>query len=285
MRFGSSGALIGVVTDPAASPSARGRPAIILLGAGLVHRVGPHRLYVKLARQLAQQGFVVFRFDFSGIGDSGVRADALPLKKSAVLETLEAMDWLASARSIDRFVLMAVCSGAGFSFQTACADPRVIGVSLINAAGHRWGGSDELNRTLIRHYVRMLRSASFRRNNVRKLIRLGFDYRTITRAFLGHLKKPFSVRRKAVQESGAVEEIVTGFRALMTRSVRVLIVYSEGDEGWDYYQLFLRSRLRELLASDQVQIQMIEGANHTFTLVSHQRRLFNILGRWAEELH
>ena len=285
LRFGASGSLIGVITDPPEADIADGRPAIILLGAGLVHHVGPHRLYVKLARTLAQQGFVVLRFDFSGIGDSGVRRDNLPLERSAVAETQEAMDWLSAARKIDRFVLMAVCSGAGFSFRTACADRRVVGVSLINAAGHRWGTSEELNRTLMHHYLRMLGSSSFRGKNWRKLFTLDFDRRTILRATGARMKALLGRRTPAVKkETPEAVQVAAALESLMARGVQVLIVYSEGDEGLDYYQLFLRDTLGALLSSAGLELTIVGGANHTFTLLSHQRDLFGILGRWVEQL-
>jgi hypothetical protein len=283
VRFGEFGALVGVVTDPIVPATSRGRPAVVLLGSGLVHRVGPHRLYVKLARSLAKQGFVVFRFDFSGIGDSGVRRDGMPLERCAVAETRQAMDWLAATRSVDRFVLIALCSGAGFSFQAACADDRVIAISLINAAAHRWGTSAELNRTLVRHYVRMLCAPAFRRNNWRRLLALSFDYGRILGA-AGRQIKTLLSRRRGTGPVPAAERIAIAFRELRARSVRALIVYSEGDEGWDYYQLFLRDTMREVVADAQVQVHVVPGANHTFTLLAHQAQLIAMLGRWAEPL-
>lgn len=281
LRFGKTSSLVGVVTDPRESTASPSYPAIILLGAGIVHRVGPHRLYVKLARKLATMGFVVFRFDFSGIGDSKVREDNLPFEQSAVAETQEAMDWLCAARNVDRFVLMAVCSGAGFSFRTACCDRRVIGVSLINAAGHRWGTSDELNRTLMHHYWRMVWSNSFRMKNWQKLITLNFDSRTIMRATANRLQKLLARNKK---ESPEAEIIASAFESLIARGVKVLIVYSEGDEGWDYYQVFLRNKLRRLDSNSHFRLKIVHGANHTFALLSHQRDLFNIVCRWVEHI-
>ena len=82
--LGKSGSLAGIITDPPAHAREASRPAVILLNAGLVHRVGPGRLYVRLSRRLAAHGFVVVRFDLSGIGDSpfstekGSRPSRLP---------------------------------------------------------------------------------------------------------------------------------------------------------------------------------------------------------------
>ncbi|MCH8830022.1 MAG: DUF1549 domain-containing protein, partial [Planctomycetes bacterium] len=92
--FGKTGSLVGIVSDPSDSDSGKNLPAVILLNSGLIHRVGPNRVYVKIARRLAAEGFVAFRFDFSSIGDSLVRYDNLSFEKSAVDEVQDAMDFL-----------------------------------------------------------------------------------------------------------------------------------------------------------------------------------------------
>src|SRR5207302_190015 len=76
--LGQTNTLVGVVTDPGQPHGELPHTAFVFLNAGLVHHVGPNRLYVTAARRLAALGFVGLRFDFSGIGDSPVRADHLP---------------------------------------------------------------------------------------------------------------------------------------------------------------------------------------------------------------
>ena len=136
--FGSASSLVGIVTDPIDATDAT-RPGVILLNAGLLHRIGPNRLHVELARRLAAKGLVVLRFDFSGIGDSDVREDDLPFWESAILETQEAMTFLEKSRGLRRFVLMGLCSGAVSLFRTARVDSRVAGAVLLDP----WGYSAE----------------------------------------------------------------------------------------------------------------------------------------------
>lgn len=280
VSFGDGGRLIGVVTNPSGESPAQ-RPAIVLCGAGVVHHVGPHRLYVKLARALAAMGFMVLRFDFSGIGDSRPHPDGLPLETTGVSETQEAMNWLQGARQQQRFVLMGICSGAGFSFRTACADPRVIGVAVINPAGHRWGTPEELHRTMLRHYWRMLSSRSFRGKNLRKLLTLKVDRATIARTVTARLHAAVS----QVDEGRPQADRIGGeFESLLARDVRVLVVYSEGDEGLDYYRLFLEPRLATLPSTPRLSLETIADANHTFTLLGHQARLLEVLRRWADPI-
>ncbi len=117
--------------------------------------------------------------------------------------------------------------------------------------------------------------------NWRKLFTLNFDSRTIMRATANQLQKLLARDDK---ESPEAESVASAFESLIARGVRVLIVYSEGDEGWDYYQVFLRNKLRWLDSNSHFGLKIVHGANHTFTLLSHQRDLFNIVCRWVEHI-
>jgi len=64
--------LFAMATQP---ETPTGLPVVVLLNAGLVHRVGPFRLYVPLARTLAAAGFPVVRFDQPGVGDAPNKDD------------------------------------------------------------------------------------------------------------------------------------------------------------------------------------------------------------------
>lgn len=105
VRLPSGEGLAGILTRPS-GPGSADRPAALLLNVGLTYRVGPSRLYVRLARQLAADGIPTLRFDFSGVGDSPSRRDALQFAESAPLETTEAMDWMGQHLGAESFLLM-----------------------------------------------------------------------------------------------------------------------------------------------------------------------------------
>ena len=130
LLFGERKSLVGVVTEPAA-PAPPERPAVLFLNAGVLHRVGPNRIHVRLARELAHHGFVSLRFDFSGLGDSRPRADSTPFAQAAVAETRQGMDVLAASHGARTFLLVGMCSGADNALRAAGHDPRVAGASLI----------------------------------------------------------------------------------------------------------------------------------------------------------
>ena len=68
VRFGPDDRLFGILAGPAGDSSMA--PAIVLFNTGGGHLVGPHRLYVSLAREWAAAGHLVLRFDLGGLGDS-----------------------------------------------------------------------------------------------------------------------------------------------------------------------------------------------------------------------
>jgi pimeloyl-ACP methyl ester carboxylesterase len=284
--FGKTASLVGVMTDPPDTIRGESLPGIVLLNAGLVHRVGPQRLYVKIARSLAAMGFVVLRFDFSGIGDSDVRTDTLPFDESAISETREAMHYLHTASRCERFILMGICSGAKVSLQTACDDPRVVGVVLINPRGHLHDVDDAVsvsirNRTLARHYWRIMASSSFRAKNWLKFITGKFEARDlvkVARGFqLGRLLLP---QRRALP---GVEKATADMRALAARGVYLLQVHSEGDKGLDYLHVVLsEEEIDELHACDKIRIETIDEADHTFNMLWSQQRLLQIIQRWLQ---
>lgn len=100
---------------------------LLLFNAGFIHRSGPFRLHVRLARRLAGLGMASFRFDAPGLGDAIARSDR-PLA-----ETIKAsMDVLQARYGYSRFVVGGLCSAADLGWQVALADARVIGLLSID---------------------------------------------------------------------------------------------------------------------------------------------------------
>jgi len=270
--FGRQAALVGVLTPGEGPLAGRRPPAVLLLSAGLVHHVGPNRLYVGLARALARQGHDCFRFDFSGIGDSGPRMDSTPADESAVLETREAMDLLAELRGHRRFVLLGLCSGGFFAFRTAQRDDRVVGLVLLNVRGHLDGEAvdeDLAQRALAASYRRLALAESFRRKNVLKALRLDFDVRGALRSLTERRSRP---------TGQAVEEVRRG--PLTPRDIPGLCIYSEGDWGLDYLRLALGPDFAARMSRSPSRFEVLPGTNHLFSVVWSQERVLEIAREW-----
>jgi len=125
----------------------RRAPTVVLLNAGLTHRIGPFRIYVRLARRLAAEGFDVLRFDLPRVGDGDARpAESAEAVVTGVLDTLQQR---AGARE---FVLGGICSASDLAWRIVQNEPRVSGLLLYDAFADRgpWFRIARLRRALAR---------------------------------------------------------------------------------------------------------------------------------------
>jgi alpha/beta superfamily hydrolase len=269
--FGRASALVGVITDPSAVGGPAHAMAVILLNAGLLHRVGPHRLYVELARGLATQGFVAFRFDFSGIGDSDVRRNSLPFEKSLVSEVQEAMDFLGRERGMERFLLMGLCAGALSAFNTARVDARVVGTVLINPQGY---DADVTSRADARRYWK-------------KVLRVLIDPRRWGGTMVHRARYPTMIDqlRRLLSAAPSAGDLRGEFVALIERGVEIFILFSSPHQpGVGELETILGGRVGQLLDSGRLRIQTTGEASHTFEELRHQDQLREAVVGWTERM-
>lgn len=284
-NIGPGGTLVAITTVPGDGTDTGGGtlPAVVLLNSGLVHHVGPNRLYVKLARALAAEGFVVTRIDLSGIGDSAARTDSLVFEKSAVDETQIAMQYLRDRFGARSFVLGGICSGADVAFMTARESEDVIGAVLINGQSLHGVAEDsdvqiEDRLRSARDFHYLVRVAMFRRSSWVGLLRSGSRLRSLLRALARKSVERLPGVRRAPPAAAALQ---AEFGALSRRSVRLLLLYSEGDAGLEYLSLMLGRRLRAVITGANCDYTVLAGADHTFTLRRCQDELAETIRTWA----
>ncbi len=270
--FGPERALVGVVTEPEGAPDL---PVVLLLNAGMLPRMGPNRLYVRLARRLAALGYRVLRFDFSGIGDSPASASAAPFEERALEEAGYAMDFLAGSAATARFIPMGVCSGADVAWALALADPRVVGAGLINGG---FIDAERARATLdeaqARVEARYYRSRLFDPRSWARLLSGRSDWTALRRA-LGR------TLGRADAESAAPHGPRSDLDALLARGTRLLAVYSEGSITWDLLEVAFGPHAKTLAAYDNVDLDYVSGCDHVFTPVSAQAALLDRVSEWA----
>jgi hypothetical protein len=272
--FGPARSLVGIVTEPPSGARHHSHPAVIVLNSGIVHRVGPGRIYVKIARELAANGFVTLRFDFSGIGDSLARQDALPFKKSAIRETQDAMEYLKRTRGIDRFICLGGCSGAQVSLEAACCDSRVIGGLLINFqtadADDEVSQPDLLTRRAASYYWSRARGDG---KSWYRFLTGKSDYRKLIRAIQYRVRRRLAPP-KIVREASPLE---AGLQRLAQRSVQLAFLCSEGDPLLDDLRDAGGPTLEQLCASGKTTLEIIPRSDHTFSSRDDQRRLLEVV--------
>lgn len=294
--FGKFNTLVGVVTLPDDDPPHTApRPAVILSNAGLIHRIGPNRIYVKLARVLAQHGFPVLRFDLSGAGDSKARPDHMPVEQYTIDDVLQAMDYLAEFSGSQKFVLGGHCAGAYHSFRTADQDARVIGVIMINPDGGEaeWVEYDR-KRKLARYYENYYgKKVLLDRQRWKRFLTFRVDYRHLVKTLFQNViwgrvsALIFRLRRKLrkpqptpVDKSLFTMESIV--RRLATLDTQVFLAYSENATSLERIQSSMPHELKHLQADGKLQLNVIPGADHIFSPLASQDCLFQAVEQWMD---
>ncbi|MDN8616769.1 alpha/beta fold hydrolase [Variovorax ginsengisoli] len=133
VQFGPDGSLIGIITTPGDGPMAP--VGCILMNMGAIHRIGPRRTNVKLARQMAACGISSIRMDLAGLGDSRPAGETVDFRMQAVLDVQAAMNLVGTMLGVHRFILVGLCSGARNGLCVAVNDPRLVGLLMFDGPG------------------------------------------------------------------------------------------------------------------------------------------------------
>ena len=276
LRFGRTAPLIGVLTEPRVAREAADLPAVILLNSGILHRVGACRLHVNIARRLAQDGFTVLRFDYSGIGDSEARRDDLAFEESALLETREAMDHLAKTRGTREFVLMGLCSGADMAHEVARVDKRVVGLVMLDGWAYRNAGY------YLHHYgSRALQLDVWRRWISNRVARMLGAARAMQQPAQQQLEGFTYEVPKYVRHFPPRKRIAADLKDFVERNIAMYFIFSGGqpdeyNHAGQYRRTFWRvpfaNRLRE---------EFLPDADHIFTGLGHQAFVVDSVAEWA----
>ena len=134
VQLGAEGHLVGTLVQPTGPSASVG---VLFVNAGVIHRIGPHRIHVKLGRALAQDGVPSLRLDLTGLGDSGRAGGTDGMLAQVRRDIRAALDLLAQRTGLSRFVIIGICSGAEYGYQYALDDERVAGLVMVD--GYSFG--------------------------------------------------------------------------------------------------------------------------------------------------
>jgi hypothetical protein len=276
VAFGPTKSLSGILTEPAGG-GGTGRPAVLLLNAGLLHRVGPNRLYVMLARRLAAAGLPVLRFDYSGLGESEPRRDELTLEQSMLADGIEAMNFLAGAGVAERFVPMGLCAGAEQSQRLAHEDPRVVGAALIDGYAYRTPG----------YYLREFGHHFASARSWRRLIASPLKVRKLLGGARAGAAGPGPVPSNPggvdfVREFPPRDVCLQQLQAILARAVDLFFIFTGGgmSEFYNSPRQF-HETFPALRGHPRIRLDFMPLADHTFTLRSQQDALLASIDAWA----
>lgn len=289
--FGSDDHLFGLLTRPQGSTEPVSDIGCLVLNTGMNHRIGPHRISVKIARRLAGAGVPALRFDLSGIGDSVAAQGRSGYRAQALEDMKAAMDYLSQRHGLRRFLVFGICSGAENGLVLALADPRVVGLLSFD-------GEIYMTRA-VRLERKLRRMAAFPRNAaVRASYRwwhdlvgwLGDGDATARARTLGHLRALLPHRDAVPVVGGFLGEgegklmSATDYEhallSLVDRGVALSLMYSNTYNGFDRDHSML-SQLRGSRLFGQVQYRFWPDIDHTATTLAMQARLLDAIDSWA----
>ncbi|MCM2681509.1 hydrolase 1, exosortase A system-associated [Echinimonas agarilytica] len=209
-------------------------------------KVGPHRLFVHIARQLADIGVSSIRFDIAGWGDSTGEAKAY----SNIGDSIQAIHrWLVETHpSKIPIVFFGLCDGATASI-FAMKDLPVAGAILLNP--YFRDESEHAKAVLNQHYLPQLANKE---------------------ALMSHLKHPWRLPGKIL---GLIQQWCSSKRGTTNpQTVQILEAMARfsnpcllGFSGNDFTATQAKNQLQSWLDTqpENVSVTTFENADHTFS--------------------
>jgi hypothetical protein len=256
--------LLGILSP--APPSKAADVACVLMNAGVVHRIGPHRLNVKLARHLASQGLSTLRLDLSGLGDSKPESSTRSFSEQAVADIRAAMDQLQRMNGTRHFIVSGLCSGAAVGYRAALADQRVVGLQMLDPYAYRTRGA------MLRYYINRMRLPEAWSEAVANLVRSQQGPEQANGLLGDFVKDP------------PPEEFARGLATLIERGVSIMCVYTGAVlQVYNYPEQFDET-MEPFGIAGRIRIEHMPDSTHTFLDIASQRRLMDSTDRWIQSL-
>jgi len=300
VHFGPGGDLFGVLAEPdrqagdtTTCDTAACDTAVLMLSVGGNYRIGPNRIYTRLARSLAQAGHCALRFDLPGLGDSPTPNEFSMLdlySKDATPQVRAAIDFL-SARGCRHFYLLGICSGSFVAFQSALADERVTGQVLMNSRLLEWRQANpdgQWQEAMQQPY----KSSSFYRRQLlrpevyRRLLRGEIDVRGISRRLSALLVARWQRGlRKLLAQPVLQDDVLSKVKRLSARGTATLLLVTEDDDGRDYLEFHFGRRGSYLRDDPNFKMVLVQNSDHTFTDDPAQVLLAATLKTYLDNAH
>ena len=268
-HFGPDQTLMGILTTPSDDRKVEGAPIAIILNAGIVHRIGPFRLHVDLARELAKRGYSTLRLDLSGLGESAARKGKVDTEDRAQMDVSDAMDFLTETTSTDQFVLLGLCSGAYNAHKVSVTDRRVVGSVFMDGIVFRTFGF------FIRHHTLRLFKPRFWRNAIKRKLQQ-YDETNAGNPGASLAESEF------FSDDLNQDEIIRDIKGLLDRGVQMLFLYTDG-----FDDICGRAQFQEMYGfrpdDGQLQVEYYPKSEHTFRLTENRQVACVRVANWFEK--
>ncbi len=269
VTFTSRGKQLVAIEHLAESNALSHRGMLIVVG-GPQTRVGSHRLFVYLARALTKVGISVFRFDYTGAGDSeGEVTDFTNIQGD-----IDAAMSCFSQRNpqITEFSLWGLCDAASaiLLYLKLCPEKqeKITNLILVNPWVRQ--PETEAKAYLRSYYIKRF----FSKNFWKKLLAGKVKTQTAFSEIKGFHQQSQG-NNSSHQKDDFVTNMLLGLEGVKGQSH---VLLSGNDLTADEFKLLVKSNKhwRVLMARATINQQLIEQADHTFSQREKQNRLIEL---------
>jgi len=264
--FQSQGKQLVGVLHQTAQEATKG---VVIVVGGPQTRVGSHRLFVYIARALAAQGIAVFRFDYSGAGDSeGEIADFEHIQYD-INDAINTFQQLQP--QVKHITLWGLCDAASaiLLYLNEFEHDKVNNLILVNPWVRQT--STQAQVYLKSYYTKRI----FSRNFWKKLFNGKVNFINSLKELLENKRLSYSTA--AEQRTPFIESMYQGLAHFKGES---LIILSGNDLTADEFNVLVEKnkQWQQLLLQSSNRVQTVSFADHTFSnRASKESLLLNIL--------
>ena len=270
--LGAENHLVATLTPANGTDADSPRCVAVLSNSGVIPRIGPHRMNVRLARRFADMGIASIRFDMSGLGDSRRSSGSLPVMRQWVADTRAVMDTAQAHFGCDRFFMVGLCSGAEVAHLVALEDPRMRAAVLWD-----WYAHPTLQSRL-RTLLYKLRRAGLQTAARKLLARVLPAVRSSSLA-----DRQASERAVDFSESPLRDDYARRIQTLVDGGVELLFAYCGGEPEWFNHHGQFRGMFGRYRFVDKVAFTYLEMCDHLVTRREAQQAFTHMIVQWLEQ--
>jgi pimeloyl-ACP methyl ester carboxylesterase len=287
--------LYGIVHIPCVHGIGK-RVGVIFLNPGPQYRIANHRLYVKLARTLAQKGFYALRFDPAGFGESEGFVKELMIfdlfasinKGRFIHDTIDSINFFIHKCELDEVMLIGLCGGATTALLAAPFCQKLSALILLSfpvfftpleALGNAGNAVDSSHdRNTLKSYLMNL--ISFRKESLclwgeisRKIREIGLPEATcrVVKALTGSLRKGPPTLHPYFNK------LFLDPLERVKKQIPVSFIFGEHDKWRLYFEVEFERKLLKGNKEKNYRKYIIKGEDHLFTVQESQDRIVSII--------
>ncbi|MCH9695846.1 MAG: alpha/beta hydrolase [Gammaproteobacteria bacterium] len=268
---------------------------VVLPNAGSVHSIGPNRVYVELARCLAENGIASFRFDLPNLGDAVLGHELQenhPYPGNAVAATGDVISYLKDELGFERTVLAGICSGSYTAFRYALDSDNSghVDLAMINPLTFYWEdgmqlrlGAGQVGLGEAKYYDRAMGNLQ----SWKRLLTGQSEFRAIFKFVCQQVLEKIRFCTKLFLDKISVSpptKLAQELRHITDSGNPITLFISSRDIGYDLMKAEALSAVASLERQNKLRVQIIEDGDHTFSRSKERGVFIDLFVRYATAL-